>query len=68
MVKLYETGSSIIQNYSIYLKRYVMDEFGSSIRHNDNPTVRCAPFYFMATGVMFSVIWPVKDLEFGGLE
>lgn len=44
---------------------YVMDEFGSAIRHNDDPTVRCAPFYFMATGVMFSVIWPVEDLEFG---
>lgn len=42
-----------------------MDEFGSAIRHNDDPTVRCAPFYFMATGVMFSVIWPVEDLEFG---
>ena len=43
-----------------------MDEFGSSIRHNDNPTVKCAPFYYIPTATMYSIIWPIVDLEFGG--
>lgn len=43
-----------------------MDEFGTSIRHNDEATVKCAPFYYMQTGVMFSIIWLEKNLEMGG--
>ncbi len=42
-----------------------MDEFGSSIRHNEEPTIRIAPFYFLENKTMFSVMWPVKTLEFG---
>jgi hypothetical protein len=43
-----------------------MDEFGSGIRHRDEPTIRCVPFYNVATGTMFSLIWPLRDLENGG--
>ncbi len=42
-----------------------MDEFGSSIRHNEDPSVKCAPFYFLENKTMFSVMWPVKTLEAG---
>jgi hypothetical protein len=43
-----------------------MDEFGTSIRHNDEATVKCAPFYYVPTGIMFSLIWLEKSLEMGG--
>lgn len=42
-----------------------MDEFGSSVRHNDSPNVRCVPFLFMPSNVMFSLIWPIEDIPQG---
>ncbi len=42
-----------------------MDEFGSSIRHSDTPNVRCVPFLFLPSNLMFSIIWPVEDLQTG---
>ncbi len=45
---------------------YIMDEFGSSIRHSDEPTVSCAPFYYLPSQTMYSIIWPLKNLECGG--
>lgn len=44
---------------------YVMDEFGSSIRHNDEPTVNVVPFCYLPTKTMYSILWPVKTLTFG---
>ncbi len=43
-----------------------MDEFGTSIRHSDKPTVKCAPFFYLPTNTMFSIIWPIEDLKKGG--
>ena len=43
-----------------------MDEFGSSIRHNDQPTVEMAPFFYLPTQTMYSIMWPVKNLSKGG--
>jgi tubulin--tyrosine ligase-like protein 12 len=40
-----------------------MDEFGSSIRHSDTPTVKCAPFFYLGTNEMLTIMWPLKDLE-----
>lgn len=42
-----------------------MDEFGSAIRHSDNPNVRCVPFLFQPSNIMFSLIWPTEDLVSG---
>lgn len=44
---------------------YVMDEFGSSIRHNSNPTVEVKPFCYLPSKTMFSIMWPIKDLNQG---
>lgn len=44
---------------------YIMDEFGSSLRHNNEPTVKCSPFFYLATNTMFTIMWPLVDLEHG---
>ena len=44
---------------------YIMDEFGSSIRHSDDPTVECMPFYYIPTATMYSLVWPLKLLTKG---
>ena len=36
--------------------RYVMDELGSAIRHNDEPNFRVAPFMYMPDGTLQSAI------------
>ena len=45
---------------------YVMDEFGSSIRHNDTPKVQVVPFYYVGEKAMFSIMFPLTDLNNGG--
>jgi tubulin--tyrosine ligase-like protein 12 len=42
-----------------------MDEFGSSIRHNDKATVEIKPFCYLPSKTMFSIMWPIKDLKNG---
>ncbi|RNA07704.1 tubulin--tyrosine ligase 12 [Brachionus plicatilis] len=44
---------------------YIMDEFGSSLRHSDDPSIKCSPFYYIPTATMYSIIWPLKDLKNG---
>lgn len=44
---------------------YVMDEFGSRIQHSDTPTFKTAPFMFAPTGMAYTVMWPLQDLEPG---
>ncbi|KEH37583.1 putative tubulin-tyrosine ligase/Tubulin polyglutamylase, leucine-rich repeat domain, L [Medicago truncatula] len=46
---------------------YVMDEFGSALRHSDEPNFRVAPFLFMpegnlASAVSFSILWPTRNV------
>ena len=43
-----------------------MDEFGSSVRHNDSPNVKCVPFFYLPTQTMYSILWPVDDIYFQG--
>ena len=40
-----------------------MDEFGSAIRHSDNPNVECAPFLYQATGITYTIMWSLVDLN-----
>ena len=44
---------------------YVMDEFGSSIRHNAVPSVEIKPFCYLPSKIMFSIMWPKKELKTG---
>ena len=44
-----------------------MDEFGSCIRHSDDPTFGMSFMSYVPLGIFFSIIWPLKDLEYGGL-
>ena len=44
-----------------------MDEFGSCIRHSDEPTFGMSFMSYAPLGIFFSIIWPLKDLEYGGL-
>ena len=46
---------------------FVMDEFGSRVRHSDEPTFAFKFFYFQNTATAFMVIYPIKDLLFGGI-
>ncbi|XP_059147124.1 tubulin--tyrosine ligase-like protein 12 [Physella acuta] len=46
-------------------KWYIMDEFGSRVRHSDRPTVRIAPFFNADTGLAYSVLWPIREMEDG---
>lgn len=43
-----------------------MDEFGSSIRHSEEPNMKCAPFYYIPTNSMYTLIWPLTDIGFNG--
>lgn len=44
-----------------------MDEFGSNIGHSDDPSFAMAFLYYVPLGISFSIMWPLKDLEYGGL-
>lgn len=44
---------------------YVLDEFGSSIHHSDNPNIATIPFFYQPLGVTFNVMWLLKDVEYG---
>ncbi|GFR57700.1 tubulin--tyrosine ligase-like protein 12, partial [Elysia marginata] len=43
-------------------KWYIMDEFGSRIQHSDDPNFRIVPFFYAATEMGYSLMWPVKDI------
>ncbi|RZF45052.1 hypothetical protein LSTR_LSTR002013 [Laodelphax striatellus] len=41
---------------------YIMDEFGSTIRHSDDPNFRIVPFAFAKDGITYSILFPIKDV------
>lgn len=45
---------------------YIMDEFGSQVRHSDQPSCGMAPFFFAEAQAAFTVLWPLRDLQKGG--
>ncbi|CAB3983883.1 tubulin--tyrosine ligase 12 [Paramuricea clavata] len=44
---------------------YIMDEFGSRIRHSDLPTMSVRCFYYVDRGISYSVLFPNQDLDYG---
>ena len=42
---------------------YIMDEFGSKIQHSDDPTCRMVPFVYIPTQMVYSLMFPLKDLD-----
>lgn len=44
---------------------YIMDEVGSALIHNDEPNFRAVPFVYLADNMTYTVIFPIKDLDFG---
>ncbi|XP_005949074.1 tubulin--tyrosine ligase-like protein 12 [Haplochromis burtoni] len=44
---------------------YVMDEFGSQVRHSDQPTCSMAPFFYVQGQLAYTVLWPLQDLHEG---
>ena len=46
---------------------FVLDEFGSSIQHSCQPSFAMVPFYYVPKQEAYSVIWPLRDIEYGGI-
>lgn len=46
---------------------FVMDEFGSCIKHSDDPSFAVGFIHYAPLGVSFSVLWPLKDMNYGGV-
>ncbi|XP_003449806.1 tubulin--tyrosine ligase-like protein 12 [Oreochromis niloticus] len=44
---------------------YIMDEFGSQVRHSDQPTCSMAPFFYVQGQLAYTVLWPLQDLHEG---
>lgn len=44
---------------------FVMDEFGSCIKHSDDPSFAVAIIHYVPLEVTFSVLWPLKDMDYG---
>jgi hypothetical protein len=42
---------------------YIMDEYGSALTHSSTPNIKCAPFAYAVTGVIHSLIWPIRDIN-----
>ena len=44
---------------------FMMDEVGSSINHSDEPNFRIVPFIYLPEGVIYTLLFPIKDVESG---
>jgi len=42
---------------------YLIDQFGSKIRHSDQPNFRLVPFISMLDGVAYSLLFPIKSCD-----
>lgn len=43
---------------------YIMDELGCGIRHSDEPNFRAVPFFHIPEQTTYTLIFPIKDVEF----
>ena len=43
-----------------------MDEFGSRIRQSCDPTVSMTTLFYIPLQFAFTILWPIKDLDYGG--
>lgn len=46
---------------------YIMDKYGSSLTHSNNPNFKCSPFFYSALGRAYSLIWPIRDVKAGDM-
>lgn len=46
---------------------YIMDEYGSALTHSSTPNMKCSPFAYAVNGVIYSLMWPVTDINKGAL-
>ena len=44
-----------------------MDEYGSALRHSSTPNMKCSPFAYAVNGFIYSLMWPITDIEKGTL-
>ncbi|GLV42208.1 Tubulin tyrosine ligase-like 12 [Carabus blaptoides fortunei] len=44
---------------------YIMDELGSAINHSNTPNFRAVPLFYSAEQLTYTVMFPIKDVEFG---
>ncbi|XP_022084894.1 tubulin--tyrosine ligase-like protein 12 isoform X1 [Acanthaster planci] len=44
---------------------YILDEFGSQILHDDTPSCRLVPFFYVPHQIAYSLLFPLRDLEYG---
>lgn len=44
---------------------YVMDEVGSAINHSNEPNFRAVPFLHMPEGIIYTLLFPIKDVDAG---
>ncbi|KAG7203962.1 hypothetical protein KM043_001828 [Ampulex compressa] len=43
---------------------YIMDELGSAINHSDDPNFRTVPFLYLPQGLTYTLLFPIKDVNF----
>lgn len=46
---------------------FVMDEFGSCIKHSDDPSFAIGILHYVPLGMAFSLLWPLRDMDYGGM-
>ena len=44
-----------------------MDEFGSCIKHSDDPSFAIGILHYVPLGMAFSLLWPLRDMDYGGM-
>ncbi|XP_036146193.1 tubulin--tyrosine ligase-like protein 12 isoform X2 [Monomorium pharaonis] len=44
---------------------YIMDEVGSAINHSDEPNFRAVPFLHMPEAVIYTLLFPIRDIIMG---
>ena len=40
-----------------------MDEYGSAIKHNDDPVLKCSPFFYAVTNEAMTLMWPLRKIK-----
>ncbi|XP_070169745.1 tubulin--tyrosine ligase-like protein 12 isoform X2 [Polyergus mexicanus] len=69
MREMWRYNQSYSVNYGAIEDRmpiwYVMDEVGSAINHSGEPNFRAVPFLHMPEGVIYTLLFPIKDIDAG---
>ncbi|XP_072745998.1 tubulin--tyrosine ligase-like protein 12 isoform X2 [Anoplolepis gracilipes] len=69
MREMWRYNQSYSFNYGAIEERmpiwYIMDEVGSAINHSDEPNFRAMPFLHMPEGIIYTLLFPIKDVDAG---